>query len=712
MTFSLKGLLLGIAVLPALTIASTTTTTMTNVDLSGYANCRVQYNCYQWPAPAVEQAPEGPVTLGGVPFNLQTVGGYNGWSGAATGTLTLSVNIANPTTVYTLINTGAGTYGPATNIAIEFKGSGGAYYAKVLVGGVDVRSNTNYCYIGCTNSINGTTTTNVVDFSLGGYDHRLDMQAITLPPEFQSQSLTQITLLDWAAPGIGQFAVLAGVTVASTSNPVAPPVTTVKVDFSNYANCRLQYNCFYPIDDPAYPEGTLTLGGVPFNIGPVGGTNAWWAQAAVRDTNTRLTSLQIPVNIPNPIAVHTLINTAWGQAGGPYASIEFFGNAGGYYKKDLYGNLDIRTNSNYTPVSNTCCIDNLSTVNVYSDPPGWAPGGWNTFLDMQTITLPAGLQNQTLTQIVLNDWGGMDFQAVTLAGLTVDVSPTSTTAATTTTASTPPALIYSPTSQNITLNATVTSTSTVNSGTVSFTLLGTSVSASVTGGFASTSFTVVGGTVVANYTIQATYNPGAGLAASSDNGKQLTIGKATPVISWSNPADILFGTALGPTQLNATCNVLHGIFIYNPPAGSVLPVGNSQTLSVKFAADDETDYTAAIQSVQINVKPTSPPASPVQIVVTKLLSRNSSTQQVVVSLNITNAGGTNAQNVQLTVGKIGSTSGTSLPQALGTVAAGTTATTTLTFPGTVGTSGSLAALTVSGTYTGGSFSSASRVTLP
>ena len=32
----------------------------------------------------------------------------------------------------------------------------------------------------------------------------------------------------------------------------------------------------------------------------------------------------------------------------------------------------------------------------------------------------------------------------------------------------------------------------------------------------------------------------------------LTVTKATPVINWSNPADITYGTALGGTQLNAT----------------------------------------------------------------------------------------------------------------------------------------------------------------
>ena len=42
--------------------------------------------------------------------------------------------------------------------------------------------------------------------------------------------------------------------------------------------------------------------------------------------------------------------------------------------------------------------------------------------------------------------------------------------------------------------------------------------------------------------------------------------KATPTITWANPADIAYGTALGSTQLDATANY-PGTFIYAPPGG-------------------------------------------------------------------------------------------------------------------------------------------------
>jgi hypothetical protein len=63
------------------------------------------------------------------------------------------------------------------------------------------------------------------------------------------------------------------------------------------------------------------------------------------------------------------------------------------------------------------------------------------------------------------------------------------------------------------------------------------------------------------------------------------------VITWPAPADIVYGTALSATQLNATANVA-GTFVYAPVAGTVLNAGSSQTLSVTFTPTDAANYTA------------------------------------------------------------------------------------------------------------------------
>lgn len=77
-----------------------------------------------------------------------------------------------------------------------------------------------------------------------------------------------------------------------------------------------------------------------------------------------------------------------------------------------------------------------------------------------------------------------------------------------------------------------------------------------------------------------------------------------PIVSWRNPAPILYGTPLGGAQLNATSTV-PGTFAYTPAAGTVLPVGQ-QTLTAVFTPTDQNAYTQVTATVVIKVVPLSP----------------------------------------------------------------------------------------------------------
>ena len=77
------------------------------------------------------------------------------------------------------------------------------------------------------------------------------------------------------------------------------------------------------------------------------------------------------------------------------------------------------------------------------------------------------------------------------------------------------------------------------------------------------------------------------------------------VMSWASPADITYGTTLGPAQLNAAANV-PGAFVYTPPAGTLLRAGTGQTLRVVFTPVNLATYSAATQTVTINVLQASP----------------------------------------------------------------------------------------------------------
>ena len=75
--------------------------------------------------------------------------------------------------------------------------------------------------------------------------------------------------------------------------------------------------------------------------------------------------------------------------------------------------------------------------------------------------------------------------------------------------------------------------------------------------------------------------------------------QATPVITWSDPAMIAFGTPLSATQLNASASV-PGTFVYSPPESTVLPAG-THTLSALFTPTDAENYRTASAAVTLHV---------------------------------------------------------------------------------------------------------------
>ena len=100
------------------------------------------------------------------------------------------------------------------------------------------------------------------------------------------------------------------------------------------------------------------------------------------------------------------------------------------------------------------------------------------------------------------------------------------------------------------------------------------------------------------------------IAATSDNLPMLAAiltggSQATPTITWTNPADIVYGAALGGTQLDAIASV-PGTNVYAPPIGTVLHAGKNQSLSVAFTPTDTTDYADASGTAMINVLKATP----------------------------------------------------------------------------------------------------------
>jgi hypothetical protein len=109
----------------------------------------------------------------------------------------------------------------------------------------------------------------------------------------------------------------------------------------------------------------------------------------------------------------------------------------------------------------------------------------------------------------------------------------------------------------------------------------------------------------------------------------ITVARATPTITWANPAGIPFGTSLGAAQLDATASV-PGVFTYTHGGGTILNAGADQTLAVTFTPTDTKDYTTATAYDHINVDP--PPlvtVTSVQVETVHLTKRKTATDIVI-----------------------------------------------------------------------------------
>ncbi len=180
------------------------------------------------------------------------------------------------------------------------------------------------------------------------------------------------------------------------------------------------------------------------------------------------------------------------------------------------------------------------------------------------------------------------------------------------------AVAFTPTDTTDYNNASASVSLTVNAKPVTFTISpvsfayngsahGPTITPSVAGATFSTAGTA-SATAAGSYAVSATAT---GNYSGTSGPIAWTIAKATPVVSWTTPAAITYGTALSSTQLNATANV-PGTFVYTPSAGTILAAG-SQMLSVAFTPTDAIDYNNASASVSltVNAKPVTFTISPV-----------------------------------------------------------------------------------------------------
>jgi len=121
--------------------------------------------------------------------------------------------------------------------------------------------------------------------------------------------------------------------------------------------------------------------------------------------------------------------------------------------------------------------------------------------------------------------------------------------------------------------------------------------ANMPGSFA---YSPAAGTVLSagTYSLTTTFTPTDTTYQTVSASVSITIGRATPVITWNPPVGIPAGTPLSSTQLNATAN-MPGTFTYSPAAGTVLSAG-TYSLTTRFTPNDTT-YQTVSATVSITV---------------------------------------------------------------------------------------------------------------
>ena len=107
-------------------------------------------------------------------------------------------------------------------------------------------------------------------------------------------------------------------------------------------------------------------------------------------------------------------------------------------------------------------------------------------------------------------------------------------------------------------------------------------------------------------------DPSKALSGTATN--TITVGKATPTITWNTPAPVSVGSALSATQLNATASFggasVLGTFVYTPASGTVMNTAGLQALSATFTPSDAANYNSATATVSLSVTGGTSPGTP------------------------------------------------------------------------------------------------------
>ena len=196
----------------------------------------------------------------------------------------------------------------------------------------------------------------------------------------------------------------------------------VPVDFSSQFNMtRSSATLLNGLTMPSGPQ-VFTHGAeqVPVQMGgnaDTAGLWAWSAFDAQPGSGTR--ELTVLTSLQGVTSVYTMMNSFWGNAGGPFLSVTFNATGGVSQSFSVFGNVDLRDYNQNPSYTNT--INGTMTQQVFSNTS-------NQRLDMQRFDLDGAFANETMTSVVFTDTGNEGVQRVFLTGITAYVPAPGTAA--------------------------------------------------------------------------------------------------------------------------------------------------------------------------------------------------------------------------------------------------------------------------------------------
>jgi len=265
------------------------------------------------------------------------------------------------------------------------------------------------------------------------------------------------------------------------------------------------------------------------------------------------------------------------------------------FDKDINTNLDFEVTGSVDVAS--AVPPTINSTNAFSGTVGVAFSNTITATGSTPIAfsgtdLPGGLSVATNGVISGTPTAAGPFNATLTASNSVG---STNQAATFTIAKGTPVISVAPTASAITFGQAL-SNSVLNGG-----------SASPVGTFAfgSPSATPNAGstnvTVIFTPTDTSNYNP-------ATNTVSVVVNQATPLVTWTDPAAITYGTVLSTNQLNATSSVA-GTFTYTPTNGAVVNAGTNILTAVFTAADTNNYLSPLTNTVSLVVNKATPSIS-------------------------------------------------------------------------------------------------------